>query len=1181
MADVDDARPIEELLAHRRFVRAVARALVRDATNAEDVEQETWLRALRAPPAVDAGIRAWLKRVVRSVASDATRKDVRREAREVSVAGPEAQPSAAEIAGRLEVERKLVAAVEALDERYRRVVFLRFFEELPPRAIAKRLACPVATVRTQVARALQQMREQLDRKHEGGRAEWLGALAPLTRVAMSATAVKAAGLAAALLLVVAAVALRARGTSGATPVAAGASTESAAIADAPASTKTGPAVIDAGRTSEPNPSPTAATFTGTVVGPLRTPIAGAEVVARSRSDGREQRTTRTDRDGKFRFDAPMTGAWDFDARARGFTSSRHWLSVSEGESLSQLRFTLWSARDLDGEIVDDAGRPVAGARIDAPYDGNNREWLGTFATSDANGEFVLADVPLHSFQVDVFATGFPPKWHVAAPRAGEPLHIVLDQADVATLEARLDDRVTGIDAGTSLFVNVVPLVDGQEDHERNRSLSLVLPARSAALADLAPGTYDLSAGGRDRSVRVAPNRIELSSGQHSVVLLTVGPLPPPLKYSGHVVDPAGAPVGGIEFLVARWTSDPAALRVACDEVGGFAFEFAPTGRAPLYAWPADVERCFESSGAPDRAALVDSGGRDLVLTLRSCERIDGRTVDSAGRPLAECTVTFKSGDLSGPSLALTRTDFDGRFTCTGRLAHDELLAQLEGEFGQQVLPITPSLHESERRRDVVLRIGALATIRGRVVDEDGRPVAGAWLRTSREPGMPGIREEWSLGGIANAVTDEAGRFVLDRVNPASRSVFVGLDPATTTSVVAIPLSIGDGELREGVEWVLPLRSAAARFVRVRVRWDDGKPETKALVSVPSDDRMGPKWVDLTGRLELGPFDATAIRVCSFVDRKTPAGLELGRSPIIEVAVGGPEVELVLSRSRMGRAVAQLPAWITPADLSGFEVFVQHRNEDGDGWSGASAIPFSIEGGTLSIGPLSAGRYHEMYFRSPNLKYAEVEAVIPPDGVVDLGVLPLERAPSTWLTIVDRSGRPVEGAEFLEGAMWSVINGDIMNVGAVRRPDAQGRVSVPGNLYRAVVRAPGCAPLEWERSADADATVTLLPAGSLELRDLPIVPGERQSMWTLEVELRADDSERGSYDRMLRGGGTNGWKNGTRIENLPAVPVTLHFYVQDPGGAIDRPESPRDGVYYRVDATVIAGAVTPVSIAPKR
>jgi hypothetical protein len=207
-------------------------------------------------------------------------------------------------------------------------------------------------------------------------------------------------------------------------------------------------------------------------------------------------------------------------------------------------------------------------------------------------------------------------------------------------------------------------------------------------------------------------------------------------------------------------------------------------------------------------------------------------------------------------------------------------------------------------------------------------------------------------------------------------------------------------------------------------------------------------------------------------------------------------------------------------------------------------------------------------------------VIPPDGVLDLGVLPLERAPSTWVTIVGRAGRPIEGAEFFVGAEWSVLGDDVRNTREVRRADVQGRVSVPGNTYYAVVRAPGCATLQWSRRAGADSTVILLPAGALELRDLPIIPGERQPVWMLEVELRAEESERGSYDRMLRGGGTSGWKNGTRIENLPAVPVTLHFYVQDHEGRIDRPEAPRYGVYYRVDATVIAGTVVPVSIAPK-
>ncbi len=41
--------PIETLLAHREWVRAVALAVVRDPNAADDVEQETWLAALRTP----------------------------------------------------------------------------------------------------------------------------------------------------------------------------------------------------------------------------------------------------------------------------------------------------------------------------------------------------------------------------------------------------------------------------------------------------------------------------------------------------------------------------------------------------------------------------------------------------------------------------------------------------------------------------------------------------------------------------------------------------------------------------------------------------------------------------------------------------------------------------------------------------------------------------------------------------------------------------------------------------------------------------------------------------------------------------------------------------------------------------------------------------------------------------
>src|SRR5436190_9819438 len=67
----------------------------------------------------------------------------------------------------------------ALDEPYRTAVLLRFFEDLPPRAIAKRLGIPVATVHTRLQRGCDRLRQQLDAKF-GERGAWCAAVLPLS-----------------------------------------------------------------------------------------------------------------------------------------------------------------------------------------------------------------------------------------------------------------------------------------------------------------------------------------------------------------------------------------------------------------------------------------------------------------------------------------------------------------------------------------------------------------------------------------------------------------------------------------------------------------------------------------------------------------------------------------------------------------------------------------------------------------------------------------------------------------------------------------------------------------------------------------------------------------------------------------------------------------------------------------
>src|SRR5687767_14560321 len=69
---------MDTLLTHRAWVRRLARSLVRDDASADDVEQRTWLAALRRPPWDAATAQAWLAKVTRNEAFNARRADRRR-----------------------------------------------------------------------------------------------------------------------------------------------------------------------------------------------------------------------------------------------------------------------------------------------------------------------------------------------------------------------------------------------------------------------------------------------------------------------------------------------------------------------------------------------------------------------------------------------------------------------------------------------------------------------------------------------------------------------------------------------------------------------------------------------------------------------------------------------------------------------------------------------------------------------------------------------------------------------------------------------------------------------------------------------------------------------------------------------------------------------------------------------
>lgn len=168
----------EAWLTHAPALRALAAALTNDATESEDLVQETWLRALRRGEFANRP-RAWWSAVLRNLARDRAHERRLREHKERQATREERMPSELEVLERLDIAQRVTAELTRLDEPYRSTIHLRYFEGLAVEEIARRSNAPVETVRARLRRGLGLLRERMDRACGGDRSTWGVALAAI------------------------------------------------------------------------------------------------------------------------------------------------------------------------------------------------------------------------------------------------------------------------------------------------------------------------------------------------------------------------------------------------------------------------------------------------------------------------------------------------------------------------------------------------------------------------------------------------------------------------------------------------------------------------------------------------------------------------------------------------------------------------------------------------------------------------------------------------------------------------------------------------------------------------------------------------------------------------------------------------------------------------------------------
>jgi RNA polymerase sigma-70 factor, ECF subfamily len=160
--------PFEAVMAthHAEIYRYLRRVTFRSA-DAEDLSQETFLRAFRAYRALpaDANVRAWLFAIATNLFRNNLRSAKRRRAAFDAVkakASEDAGEGPDGVALFNEARSAVEAVIEQLPAKQRAAFVLRKVHELPYEAIAESLTCSVESARAHVFQAFRKIRHSLD-----------------------------------------------------------------------------------------------------------------------------------------------------------------------------------------------------------------------------------------------------------------------------------------------------------------------------------------------------------------------------------------------------------------------------------------------------------------------------------------------------------------------------------------------------------------------------------------------------------------------------------------------------------------------------------------------------------------------------------------------------------------------------------------------------------------------------------------------------------------------------------------------------------------------------------------------------------------------------------------------------------------------------------------------------------
>ena len=857
----------ESLLRQTDWLRALARELVVDSNEADDLAQEALMAGLRRGGSPRAP-RAWLARIVRNLAAGSVRGSLRRRRRERHAAQAEAQDSAADTVARFDMHRTVCDAVTALDEPFRTAVLMRFWEDLPPREIGRRLGVPVETVRSRIRRGLERLRAALDERH-GDRRTWVVGLCalPAARGTSSATVISAMGVGwmsvqkksvwavAAVILFFVATGVWSwstiwDGSLDTTPdrVALGKPASSAAqpapdsVARVPIATEVGGELL---------------TITGTVVDEeTGRPIEGAQVTVRNGGP-----TVWTAADGTFEMEAAHALAARMypigaDSMEVLISSPDH-ATWSDRLFLKQMKQTnrdfgtielphgsrySGTVETADGDPVEDASLRY-GHWITRSIEGHSAlPWSRELARTDSRGRFVLAErlaLPPwghgNPYLVAISELGLG--WvELPLTRQRTDAEVTIRSCPNASLAVRVEDDQGDPVAGARVRVGprFTPLVGfhGERDPTVRSLLTATTNASGAALLTRIPTMpspmprheqFDVLVDAK-RFPPQRPTRVEIRAGGDNRATVRVERTTQ-IDLAGCVKSISSDPLQGVLVVVS---GTGGTVERTTDADGSFEFarlDVAPTG----------ATLTFSLAGYESAKRGISQQDRTVDLTLKYLRTLRGRLTDQHGAAVADQVVQI------GRKWACTAVDGTFEIKVTEGTHAVRLVERADTAviFGRAVSPskVSTDLGEVEL---VVHRTAGRASLVVALVDAvSGAPIGptDVWLTLPRWGVAKSLPAE-SKVGLITAKNLTAQKWILGVRAPhgGSRVVELHVQPNETQKRLRVEVA-EPGTVDGRIDF-----SALARI-----------PET-VLISVRRIDE--PRWSILNkfhaaGRWQLG------------------------------------------------------------------------------------------------------------------------------------------------------------------------------------------------------------------------------------------------------------------------------------------------------------------------------------------